>query len=198
MLEHLLVYGKEIFAALVPFVVWALNAFFRARAKLEVAEPHTFTFLIDEPLRDQEGNIVSDRQTVHTRSVNVRNAGRETASNVELVFNWQPPCLNVWPSRSYETEAAPENRYVIRFGSLSPGETIGLEVLSINRDLPALINVRSDQCTAKYVPMSPQPVAGTTKRAVVGVLLFLGVAAAVYLATLLIQLLIVGTPFGIR
>ncbi|MEQ8689731.1 MAG: hypothetical protein RIC89_02690 [Pseudomonadales bacterium] len=194
--ESLVIYGKEIFAAVVPVIVWALDAFFRARAKLEVAAPHTFTFLVDEPLHDDDGNVQSPRQTVHTRSTIVRNTGRETATNVELVLNWEPLCLNVWPARSYQSEVAPDDRFIIRFSSLAPAETVGLEVLSINRELPALITVRSDQCEAKYVSMYPQPVASTRKKAFVAVLLFLGLAAAVYLATLLMQFLLVGTPFG--
>lgn len=70
------IYGKEIFAALVPVILWILDVVFRARAKLNVAEPHTFTFLIQQPLIGPDGNEISPTQTVHTRSVTVQNAGR--------------------------------------------------------------------------------------------------------------------------
>ncbi len=196
MSDFFIQYGKEIFATLVPVIIWVLDVVFRARARLQVAEPHTFTFLVENPLHDDEGNLVSNTQTVHTRSVTVQNSGRETATNIELVFNWRPLCLNVWPSRAYETITAPDNRYILKFSSLSPGETLGCEALSVNADLPALITVRSDQCQAKFVPMYPQPVASRAKRMVVGVLLFLGMATAVYLSILLVQFLVLQTPLG--
>jgi hypothetical protein len=83
-------YGKEIVALLVPLVTWAMNTFFRARARLLWASPHTFTFLVQQPLLDAQGNQVSPSQTVHTRSLIVWNAGKDTATNVESVFNWEP------------------------------------------------------------------------------------------------------------
>ena len=194
MLENFLTeYGKEIFAAFVPLIIWILDLTFRAKAKLEVAEPHTFTFIVDTPLLDQDGNQIHDKQSVHTRSVTVRNSGRETANNLELVFNWKPLCINVWPSRSYKVEIAPDDRYILKFDSLSPNETLGLEVMSLNQQLPELVTVRSDQCTGKFVAMYPQPVVSSRKRALAVTLMLLGMAAAVYLSTLLVQFLILRT-----
>jgi hypothetical protein len=57
-------YGKEIVALLVPLVTWSLNTFFKAKAKLLLATPHTFTFLVQEPLRDQQGNVLRPTQTI--------------------------------------------------------------------------------------------------------------------------------------
>jgi hypothetical protein len=39
-------YGKEIVALLVPFIAWILNNVFKAKAKLQVALPHQFNFLV--------------------------------------------------------------------------------------------------------------------------------------------------------
>jgi hypothetical protein len=187
-------YGKEIVSLLVPVLTLILTAIFKAKAKIQVALPHQFTFLVQQPLLDATGNQVSSTQTVKTNSFIIRNAGRESATKVELVFNWKPMCLNLWPIRHYDDYVEPDNRYVLIFDSLAPGETLGIEVLSVNLDLPTLLTVRSTQCLAQNINMYPQPVVSNTVKAFVAVLLTLGLAAAVYLSILLVQFLVLRTP----
>mgnify|MGYP000347160269 CR=1 FL=1 len=95
-------YGKVIFSLLVPIIAWALNSLFKAKAKLQVALPHQFTFLVQQPLVNAEGKLLSPTQTAKTDSFIIRNAGRETATKLELVFDWKPMCLNPWPVRHYD------------------------------------------------------------------------------------------------
>lgn len=189
-------YGKEIVALLVPLFTWVLNTFFRAKAKLFLANPHTFTFLVQTPLLDPQGNQIAPRQTVHTRSLMVWNAGKETATKVEWVFNWKPLCLNVWPSRHFQEHTEPDNRYIVVFDSLAPNEYVGCELMSINNDLPILVTVRSDQCVAHNVNMYPQPAISNSQRRIRTALQLAGLALIVYLAILLIQFLVLKTPFG--
>lgn len=54
-------YGKEIVALFVPVITWALNSLFKAKAKLQVALPHQFTFIVQQPLTDAQGNTVWTR-----------------------------------------------------------------------------------------------------------------------------------------
>ena len=189
-------YGKEIVSLLVPILTWMLNGVFKAKAKLQVALPHQFTFLVQQPLIDAEGKQVSPTQTVQTNSFIIRNAGREPASKVELVFNWKPMCLNLWPVRHYEEHVEPDNRYVLIFDSLAPNEVLGVEVLSVNYDLPNLVTVRSAECIAQNINMYPQPVVSQSVRVIATVLMALGLAAAVYLAIILVQFLVLKTPLG--
>lgn len=189
-------FGKEIVSLLVPILTWMLNSVFKAKAKLQVALPHQFTFLVQQPLIDAEGNQVSPTQTVKTNSFIIRNAGREPASKVELVFNWKPMCLNLWPVRHYEEYVEPDNRYVLIFDSLAPNEVLGVEVLSVNYDLPNLVTVRSAECIAQNINMHPQPVVSQSVRVIATVLMALGLAAAVYLAIVLVQFLVLKTPLG--
>lgn len=189
-------YGKEIVALLVPFLTWVLNTFFRANARLFLANPHTFTFLVQTPLLNAQGQQVAPNQTVHTQSLMVWNAGKEMATKVEWVFNWKPLCLNVWPSRHYQEHIEPDNRYVIIFDSLAPNEYVGCELLSINADLPVLVTVRSDQCVAQNVNMYPQPIVSNSQRRIRTALQLAGLALIVYLAILLIQFLVLKTPLG--
>lgn len=189
-------YGKEIVALLVPIITWILNVRFRAKAKLQVALPHQFTFLIQQPLVNAEGQKVSPTQTVKTNSFIIRNAGRDSATKVELVFNWKPMCLNLWPVRHYEEYIETDRRYVLIFDSLAPGEVLGVEVLAVNEDLPNLATVRSAQCTAQNISMYPQPVVSNAVRSTATVLMALGLAAAVYIGIIVVQFLVLRTPLG--
>lgn len=189
-------YGKEIVALLVPLITWTMNTFFKAKARLFLANPHTFTFLVQQPRLDAQGNQIAPTQTVHTRSLMVWNAGRETATKLELVFNWKPLCINIWPSRHFSEHMEPDGRYVLIFDSLAPNEYLGCELLSLNSDLPNLAIVRSDQCVAQSVTMYPQPVVAVWKRRVGAGLMFAGLALTVYASILLLQFLVIKTPLG--
>ncbi|MBU0594757.1 MAG: hypothetical protein KKH74_13610 [Gammaproteobacteria bacterium] len=189
-------YGKEIVALIVPFIAWVLNSIFKAKAKLFVALPHQFTFLVQQPLIDSSGTQISPTQTVKTNSFIIRNAGRESATKLELVFNWQPMCVNLWPVRHYEEHTEPDRRYVLIFDSLAPDEILGVEVLSVNSDLPNLVTVRSAECVAQNINMYPQPVVSNAVRRTEQFLIALGIAAAIYLTIILVQFLVLRTPLG--
>ncbi len=189
-------YGKEIISLLVPILAWILDAFFKTKAKLQVALPHQFTYLVQQPLIDSKEKVISPTQTVKTNSYIIKNDGRESAEKVELVFNWKPMCLNLWPVRHYEEHIEPDKRHVLIFDSLAAKEVLYIEVLSVNEDLPNLVTVRSSNSIAQNINMYPQPVASNFVRNIVVVLMSLGLAATVYLTILLIQFLVLRTPFG--
>ena len=189
-------YGKEIVSLIVPLVAWMLNTFFKARAKLLIARPHAFTFLVPEPLLDPGGNEISPTQTVNTNSFVIFNAGRETATNIELVFNRKPPYINLWPARHYEERIEQDYRYTMMFSSLAPREDLGFEMFSINGELPGLIVARCDQCRADPINMAPQPVIPAWRRRAFAFLAFAGVATLIYSAIVLLQFLVLKTPYG--
>ncbi|PJZ43755.1 hypothetical protein [Leptospira brenneri] len=188
-------YSKEIISLIIPFLTWILNSFFKAKVNLQLSSPHTFTFLIPEPLYDQTGNQIKNAQTVETRSHFLINAGRETATKVELVFNWKPPFINIWPSRHFTEFTESDSRYIMIFESLAPNEHLQCELFSINLELPDLITVRSDQCIAKFVEVVPQEVFPPWQIVVARILLFLGSVFSIYLLILILQFLVLKTPF---
>ncbi len=189
-------YGKEIVSLLIPFITWLLTRFLKDKAKLQVAIPHQFDFIVQEPIRDVEGNITAPTQSVKTSSFIIRNIGRIPATKVELVFNWKPMCLNLWPVRHYEDHTEQDRRYVLIFDSLAPNEVLGVEILTVNADIPSLITVRSTESNAKYINMYPQPVVGYGMRIFITTLLTLGLSAGVYLLLVLIQFLVLRTPIA--
>lgn len=183
-------YSKEIVALLVPFITWLLNAPQRDRVKLIHGTRHAFTFIVQQPLLNQQGQVVSPTQNVLTASVMIQNAGKKTAKNVEMVFNWKPMCINMWPSRHIEEKTEPDGRYCITMTSLAPGEFVGFELLAVNANLPNLITARSDEAVATEVLMAPQQVHPAWKRRTGVVLIFAGMAAVSYLILTALQLVL--------
>ena len=193
-MNFLATYGKEIVALLVPFITWFLNVGIKARAKLIWTSPHAFTFMVQEPQRAADGSIVSPTSKACTASIRIVNVGRDTANKVELVFNWKPHYLNLWPVRYYEQKTDQDSRHILIFDNLAPKEEIGIEIMSINADLPALIQVRSAECLAKNVPMMWIAYVPPWRIAAARFLLLLGCSAAVYGIIALIQFLVLKTP----
>lgn len=188
-MEFLKLYAKEIVALCVPILTFTLNNLFKRKTKLQYAVPHTFSFWIQEPLMDGE-KVISPTQTANTRSHLIRNAGKETATNVEIIFNWKPQFFNLWPLRRYSEQLQSDNRYILVFDSLSPGEMVNVELLSVNRDLPHLVHVRCDQAIGQEIHMIPQPINSQAMIKTATLLIGLGSAAAIYILILLIQLLV--------
>lgn len=191
-------YAKELVSLTVPLVTWILARFFRAKARLILATPHAFTFLVQEPLRDHDGNVVNPTQTVKTVSYLLKNTGSEPAKSVELVFNWKPRCINIWPSRHTTEYIEADNRYVVMFDSLAPDEFVGFELLAINADTPNLIAARSEQCVAEPVEMYPQPIIKPWLARLLGLLVLIGIGTVFYVALLVLQFLLLGTPYGLQ
>lgn len=187
-------YGKEIVALAVPILTWLLNSGLKARAKLIWASPHSFYFWVQEPLRNSEGEVLSPSQRVCTASIKVINVGRDTANKIELVFNWKPHYINLWPVRTYEHKTDQDGRYTLIFENLSPKEEIGVEIMSVNADSPALLQVRSAECIAKNVQLSWVGQMSTLRINVARMLLFLGASTLIYWLIVLVQFLVLRTP----
>lgn len=196
-MEFFRTYAKELIALLVPVITGIINWLFRSSVRLIYSTPHGFTFLVQQPLIDPQGTVIKQTQTVHTRSYFFQNGGRGTAHHVEIVFNWKPPFMNIWPSRHYEEKTEVDSRYVLFFDSLAPRENFGLELLSINQDLPDLITVRCDEGMGRKVTMYPQQVLANWIIVTLRALLFVGFVSSIYLVIVLLQWLVLRTPLAL-
>jgi hypothetical protein len=185
-------YSKELVTIVGVFLTFALNRFLKGRAKLIFGRRHAFISLVEEPLKDSEGTVVAARQTLRTESVIVRNEGREPAKNIEIVFNWKPQSLNVWPVRHYEERDTQNGRWSIKFDSLASGEELNLEVFSTNREIPAILTLRSEDQLAKMVDFEVVRSFGSKTKSIFVALIILGVATIFYIFALVIQLLASG------
>ena len=119
--------------------------------------------------------------------MSVSNVGRKPAKKIEIVFNWTPPFMNVWPKRHYTTVNSPDGRHSIVLDDLAPGEVFGMEIMAINVALPQLCNVRSEEALSQQKAMIPQIVQTRSVIAFVTWLLFSGTIFSIYLALVLIE-----------
>jgi hypothetical protein len=181
-------YSKETVSLFVPLLTVILSRIFQNRPRLAQSVRHVFTFLIQEPLMDAHGKVLSPTQTVNTASVSVLNSGRVTATEVEITFNWKPQYFNVWPSRSYAEKLAPDGRFSVLLDNLAPREVFGFELLAINRQLPEMVNVRSATAMSVKTPLHLQPVVSRWVLGLVWAMVFMGFATSIYLVTLVIQI----------
>lgn len=187
-------YGKEIVSLLIPFITWFLNVGIKPRAKLLKTTRHAFTFIVQEPIRNAQGEVVQPNQRVCTASVQVFNSGRDTAHKVEVVFNWKPQCLNLWPVRSFEEKTDGDGRYMMIFENLAPKEEIGIEIMAVNGDLPGLIQVRSAECLAQDVQLMWFIRVASWRIQLARGFVLLGLSTAIYWLLTLVQFLVLKTP----
>ena len=187
-------YAKEIVSILVPVVTGIIRILTHARVRLTYSTPHGFSYIVQQPLRDADGNVLNPAQSVKTQSYYFTNAGRAVAHNVEMVFNWKPMTLNIWPVRHFTEHNEADNRYVLIFETLAPGEFLGCELLTVNAEMPMLITFRCDEGNGKNVRMYPQPIIAKPVVFTALAIMFVGLAASVYLMLVGLQILILKTP----
>lgn len=192
-MEFLKLYSKELFSVFIALFTWVLNNHFKAKAALSYGFQHGFTFLLNEPLRNANQEIIADTQLVHTQSLILVNEGRESATNVTLVFNYKPMYMNFWPIHHFKESCEKDNRYIVTFESLSPKDSIRCEILSINQNVPGILSIRSKECVAKQVNLIPVKAVSPVLGKAYILLHFMGLGAFVYTMIILLQWLIVKT-----
>lgn len=78
-------------------------------------------------------------------------------------------------------------RWSIILESLAPSEVFGIEIMSINQDLPYLSAMRSDEVAAKLIIMVPQRQYASWIAALIVVLMILGAGTTLYLFAVLVE-----------
>ena len=186
-MELLQAYSKEAFAVVPVVLGFFINRIFRMRPKVLYSVRHTSNYVVDEPLLDSEGNVLQERQIVRTASIVSENAGLQAAKGVEYTFNWKPPIYTVFPGRAFTTEQTEMGRWSIRLDSLAPGEVFGIELMSINQDLPLISAMRSEETPGKLITMVPQREYPAWFNRTAFAILALGMVTLLYLTALLIE-----------
>lgn len=82
------------------------------------------------------------------------------------------------------------------FENLAPKEELGIEIMSVNQDLPGLIQVRSAECLAKNVQLMWFIKIPNWRIQLARLLVFIGLATSIYWAISLLQILILKTPLA--
>ena len=191
-------YGKELVSGGITIGMWLLKRRFQSKVVLEYGIPHGFTFMLSQQYVDPKTQEVSPKTLVHTRSFFVRNAGSQPATKVELIFNWEPQHINLWPVRQYESFTDENNRYVMKVENLAPKENLGIEALAVQPgSLPELLSVRCEQAMGVGVPMTQYKAIPMWQVRLYQVLIAFGAASLLYLIITAIQFLVLRTPGGL-
>jgi hypothetical protein len=144
-------------------------------------------FNVEEMIPDESGAPQRRLHAVRAASVFVHNGGREVADEIEIVFNWKPQHLNVWPQRQYSQTTNPESRFIMKLESLGPKEFLGIDLLSVDAELPELIQVRSRYGVGRRINMVPQELQPKWKIITALFLFFAGLAATLYVLIAFLQ-----------
>lgn len=191
MLEFLQTHSKEAFAVVPVVLGFFINRVFRLRPKIFYSVRHASNYVIDQPLLDAQGNILQQHQIIRTASIVSENSGLQAAKNVEYTFNWKPPIYTVFPGRAFGAEETEMGRWSLKLDSLGPGEVFGIEIMSINQDLPLISAMRSDDVPGKLINMVPQRQMPSWFNGAALALLCLGLITLLYLMALLVEWLAV-------
>ena len=164
-----------------------VNHLLRLRPRLRYSITHSTAMVVDQPLHDPKGQQVAAKQLLRLTTITIGNGGLQSAKGVELTFAFKPVIYNVRPMRRFEENVSGTGQFTLSFTSLAPSETLFVDIVAINADLPILTAVRADECVGKSVPMEPSRVWPTGVVRLLQFLLFLGLATAIYLTAVLFR-----------
>jgi len=183
-------YSKEIVSILVPIVAATCNKIAKGKSRFLCAQRHDFTFFLREQ-KEPNGEIKTPAGTVHTMSYFVRNDGKNQISGIEVVWNWRPDAINIWPPRPFDESKDSDGRFSISLKNMSPGEDLLIELIAFGTVLPRMVSCRCDQSVARHVELNFFEKLPSWKLWGFRALAFLGLATFVYGALRLLQILLI-------
>lgn len=120
----------------------------------------------------------------------VQNVGGAPAKDVQVVFNYKPNSISVWPQQAYVGEENPESRWLIRIPSIGPHENVTINSIMIGVDHPNILTVKTPEGLGKFADFSFHRDLGKFRNGLILALMFLGF---VFFVNLLLSLA-VGWP----
>jgi hypothetical protein len=110
----------------------------------------------------------------------VQNCGRKCADKVEVVFNYKPQTISIWPQRDYRETTNREGRYILSFDNLAPREFININLLQANTTPPDLLNLRNPDGVGRQINTRPLQVYSASINILIILLLFIGFCNCIY------------------
>lgn len=181
-----LIASKEVVAAIVTAILAGVGQLLQPRVKLQFGIGNQFTYSVPNT-QQHNPNIFYIVSTVF-----LKNAGRTTAKNVELTFNYKPEHFQFWPPITYTEKQTPDNRHVLVIPFLSAKESLTLNLLMATPStsgmrLPELLHVRSEHGPAKGQILTPTPIMSKKIALTLWLLIFVGVYQILLIAVLFIK-----------
>ncbi|CAN0479097.1 unnamed protein product [Laminaria digitata] len=151
--EQLLSIGS---AVILTFIAAWLAVKLQPRAKLQVYQPHQFSFNVPGRASADLDQPEIPNLMVHTKTILIRNAGRGSAEDVEICHGSRPENFKIFPPCDYEEFNNNESFHFVRISSMPPKTEYAIELLS-GRDLPILVSVRHKTGNAQFMSMQIIP-----------------------------------------
>jgi hypothetical protein len=144
-LELLRSMPQSLMPVLITTIVGVVGYFVKPKVKLIWGQKTNFSHVL-RPKKDGDLPV-----RVSTSHYIVQNSGRASAKDIEIVFNYAPDEVSIWPQRAYKLEKNSEGRLIAKLDFLAPKEFIDVFLLSVANDLPELLNVKNPEFVGKAV-----------------------------------------------
>ncbi|WP_329847725.1 hypothetical protein [Stenotrophomonas hibiscicola] len=172
-------YSKEIASILVG--LFGLIGKLAAKPKTSMGwGPRASISHILPPFTDADGNVTDQRPHLTVGSFFISNTGKVPLSEIEIVLNYSPQSLNLWPPRPFSITEIAHGRIAISLPTLSPKDELWFEMVAVNNTLPNVLSVRSKETVARPITVDLLPVAPRWQIRAIQILSLFGVVAAVY------------------
>jgi hypothetical protein len=135
----------QLLAVLLTAAIGVIGYFLRPRVRIIWGQKTNFTHVL-RPKKDGQVPV-----RVDTAHYIIQNSGRAPAKEVEVVLNYAPDEVSIWPQRSYQLSTNNENRLIVKLEFLAPREFIDLILLNVANELPDVLSVKSPDCVGKLV-----------------------------------------------
>jgi hypothetical protein len=112
---------------------------------------------------------------IYSRTISIKNNGKDTAKNVEIHFGRKPEHYQIWPPCNYSEEIFPDNHFMLSIEHLGKKEYINIELLQSAVELPLVLKLRTIDGDCKAVFMMPQQIFPTYVNLILISILFIGV-----------------------
>ena len=190
-------YQKELFSIATIIFAAIYRKLGKAKFRLLWAIPANFSHQVAAPPAvEQNGMPNLPSILVHTRTVAVRNDGKEPLTNVEVLLNSAPGNINLWPPRRFEKQIRdPDQRCTLIFDSLAPGEWVDIQLLLVDNGplhvgMPEVVSVKSRETMATRVEVRAFVVLPRWRARTNIVLITAGVGGVVYVSLWLLKWLL--------
>ncbi|MBN9437043.1 hypothetical protein [Bosea sp. (in: a-proteobacteria)] len=180
--------SKEGIVNLTPVIFTALIALMArllaGRTRIRWGVVHDLNYYITE----EEKKVM-----VWTCQIVFINPSKSIAEDIEIVFNYRPLHLSVFPHLKYEISENPDRRIVVKIDKLNPKEIVNIAMLNTHTELPHMTSVRFKGGIGKRIDLEPSRVFPVWIRGLIGFVMLAGVAAIFYvIARLAVSIFWVG------
>ncbi len=141
-----------ILSGLILLVMGLVAKALEPKSKIIWGQTHQFAFSVPPAPSAPEGTPGS---LVATRTLQIMNSGRATAEGVEIYLAFEPAHYQIWPPFDFEKITTTDGGFIIRIRNLGPRETLALELIHNDLNMPNVVMVRSAAGEGTWVPIAP-------------------------------------------